>query len=241
MTLILVNSYFEFVSNFSVIKNPFGLFSMLLESLQTHPVCIIDDFLCDPATSTLLQTKIRFSLEYTKPSKDAKSFRLLVDPGQSTLTQKPESDNRDHVSTHLSKYLKNKKHWNLSRLNNSKEPNLTKLLSNTIIEMSHLEDKNASEELTRDIMKAKSDFLMSKTNANIVTSWLVRVNIIELKNVSGRNENVYLTVEIGDKLFRTRGNSMSATAALKYDELFRHEIENIETYEVMNLLVKITV
>lgn len=37
-----------------------------------------------------------------------------------------------------------------------------------------------------------------------ITSWQVRVRIIELKHLVGINENVYCIVEIGDKKFKTK-------------------------------------
>lgn len=34
---------------------PFGVYSMLCESLTSNHVCIIDDFLCDPVSNKLLK------------------------------------------------------------------------------------------------------------------------------------------------------------------------------------------
>ncbi len=216
---------------------------MLLESMMTHSVCIIDDFLCDSSSNRLLSSKINFSLEYVKLSEEAKMICPLPDSAynyNTTLTKNLDSY-KQHYSTHLSTYFKTVKLWDFSHPINWKEPNLAKLLSNAIIDMSKLEDKNASDKLDREL-KQRSNSLEKNYNKfiNSVTSWLIRVNIIELRNVSGQNENVYLTVNVGDKLFRTRAKPINNTV-LKYDELFRHKLENIETYEVLNLLVKITV
>jgi hypothetical protein len=48
-----------------------------------------------------------------------------------------------------------------------------------------------------------SELFESESNEKI-TSWQVRVRIIELKHLSGSNETVYCVVQIGDSRYRTK-------------------------------------
>lgn len=87
-------------------------------------------------------------------------------------------------------------------------------------------------------LKRRDSLATNRLRSHQSTSWLIRVNIIELRYIAAHDESVYLTVQIGDRIFRT---SSKSCGQLQYNELFKYEIENMETMKVMNSLVKITV
>lgn len=87
-------------------------------------------------------------------------------------------------------------------------------------------------------LKRRDSLPTNRLRSQRSTSWLVRVNIIELKYIAAHDGSVYLTVQIGDRIFRT---SSKSCGQLQFNELFKYEIENMETMKVMNSLVKITV
>ena len=71
-----------------------------------------------------------------------------------------------------------------------------------------------------------------------ITSWLVRVNFIELKHILGNNEHLYCIIEIDDQLFRTKTLPIDC---LKFNELFSHRIENIKSETFYHSIITISV
>jgi hypothetical protein len=58
--------------------------------------------------------------------------------------------------------------------------------------------------------------LLTKNLNNKVTTWQVRVNLIELRHIIGNNERVYCMVEIGDQRFYS---SVKSIERLKFNEV----------------------
>lgn len=71
-----------------------------------------------------------------------------------------------------------------------------------------------SNHILRNSLKSFKESEIKET----ITSWLIRVNIIKLRHIVGQNENVYMTILIGNKLFKT---SVKKNGSLKYDEVIR--------------------
>ena len=75
-----------------------------------------------------------------------------------------------------------------------------------------------------------------------ITSWQVRVKIIELKNLVGTNETVYCEVEIGDYKFRTREKSIDyLNFSNEEDEVFSARIDDKKFQKSFNYQISISV
>ncbi len=78
-----------------------------------------------------------------------------------------------------------------------------------------------------------------KNKEKEVTSWQIRVNIIELKHILGNNEQVFCTIEYGDQeLFKTKTMPIDC---LKFNELFSHRIEKMSSDKFYYSVIKISV
>jgi hypothetical protein len=60
-------------------------------------------------------------------------------------------------------------------------------------------------------------YLLNNNLFTKITSWQIKVQLIEIKNIFGNNKNVYCTVRIGDQLFKS---SLKSVDKLRFNEVF---------------------
>jgi hypothetical protein len=63
-----------------------------------------------------------------------------------------------------------------------------------------------------------SQILQASKLYNKITSWVVRVDLIEIKNLVGSNENVFCIIEIGDQKYKT--------SVKQFDKLIYNEVNS---------------
>ena len=101
------------------------------------------------------------------------------------------------------------------------------------------EDKDLHE-LKEQEKNLKSYFEQTrfKNKDKEITSWQIRVNIIELKHILGNNEHIFCTVEYEDQLFKTKTMPIDC---LKFNELFSHRIEKMKSDKFYYSVIKVSV
>ena len=77
-------------------------------------------------------------------------------------------------------------------------------------------------------------------NADKITSWQIRVKIIELRHLVGSNETVYCLVEIADQKFRTKEKRID-DLHFKDDEIFIARIDGKMFQKAFNYKIQISV
>ena len=96
-------------------------------------------------------------------------------------------------------------------------------------------NNSSSSNNPRSLVK---QILSSKLN-NKITSWQIRVRVVELKYILGKlNDHIYFCVDIGNEQFKS---SVKTLDNLYFDEVFNARIEGIKSQIVLNYLVKINV
>lgn len=78
-------------------------------------------------------------------------------------------------------------------------------------------------------------------NEEKITSWQVRVRIIELKHIAGINETVYCVIEIGDQKFRSKEKSLENLNYSNDDQVFITRIETKQFQKAFNYKIVIAV
>lgn len=63
-------------------------------------------------------------------------------------------------------------------------------------------------------------YLLHSNALSDITSWQVKVQLIEIKNLFGNNKNVYCTVKIGDQMFRSSTKSVDK---MRFNEVYLFE------------------
>lgn len=106
-----------------------------------------------------------------------------------------------------------------------------------------------NEEFINEILKNLSDSkglrmnknvsqLISKRYSNRLTSWQVRVNLIEIRHLLGTNKDVYCIIRIGDQVFRTNTKPIDK---LKYHEVFTARFDCMRSSKIFSQIISILV
>jgi hypothetical protein len=74
-----------------------------------------------------------------------------------------------------------------------------------------------------------------------ITSWQIRIRLIEIKNLIGINETVYCIIEIGDKKFKTKEKYIDNLQFYDDDMVFTARIDNKEVQKAFNYIISISV
>ncbi|CAF0876645.1 unnamed protein product [Brachionus calyciflorus] len=84
-----------------------------------------------------------------------------------------------------------------------------------------------------------SNLLTGKRSFNKLTSWQVRVNLIEIRHLLGTNKEVYCTVKIGDnQIFKS---TIKQIDKLRFNEVFTARFENMRSQRVLNQVICVCV
>ena len=171
------------------------MYSMLCESLISIPICIIDDFLCDPSTNKLIKEKILFTVNFNPVVVLANQVIFADDSNDisSNLLKKLLEINHSDQLASINYQSKSVGDNSKKKRGKSKPRTDTKIDQLTL----HLIQNKALKEIRR------LDSLSSTRIRHRLTSWLIRVNVIEIKYVQAQHEDLYLTVQIGNRTFWT--------------------------------------
>lgn len=80
--------------------------------------------------------------------------------------------------------------------------------------------------------------LLCKRQSNRLTSWQVRVNLIEIRHLLGTNKEVYCIINIGNQVFKSNTKPIDK---LKYLEVFTARFDNIRSSKLFSQLLSILV